>query len=80
LQKSAYEIGLIKGVMMMNGSIQNRDSFLDNIAANLKRSRRTGGVVKPQWKHAPQHEVYRSYSPDQLKKELESHCERIHTR
>lgn len=65
---------------MMNGSIQNRDSFLDNIAANLKRSRRTGGVVKPQWKHAPQHEVYRSYSPDQLKKELENHCERIHTR
>ncbi|UYT88599.1 LutC/YkgG family protein [Priestia megaterium] len=64
---------------MMNGSIQNRDSFLDNIAANLKRSRRTGGVVKPQWKHAPQHEVYRSYSPDQLKKELENHCERIHT-
>ncbi|PEU72319.1 lactate utilization protein C [Priestia megaterium] len=63
----------------MNGSIQNRDSFLDNIAANLKRSRRTGGVVKPQWKHAPQHEVYRSYSPDQLKKELENHCERIHT-
>ena len=64
---------------MMNGSIQNRDSFLDNIAANLKRNRRTGGVVKPQWKHAPQHEVYRSYSPDQLKKELENHCERIHT-
>ncbi|KRD84423.1 lactate utilization protein C [Bacillus sp. Root147] len=63
----------------MNGSIQNRDSFLDNIAANLKRSRRTGGVVKPQWKHAPQHEVYRNYSPDQLKKELENHCERIHT-
>jgi L-lactate dehydrogenase complex protein LldG len=66
--------------MMMNGSIQNRDSFLDNVAANLKRSRRTGGVVKPQWKHAPQHEVYRNYSPDQLKKELENHCERIHTR
>ncbi|TYR80321.1 lactate utilization protein C [Priestia megaterium] len=64
---------------MMTGTIHKRDSFLNNIANRLNRQRRVEGVVKPEWKHQPQFQVYQGYSADELKEELKKQCQRIHT-
>ncbi|MFG6114740.1 lactate utilization protein C [Halobacillus sp. MO56] len=60
-------------------SIQNRESFLNNLAENLGRSRRTEGVERPEWSVSPQWEVYQGYSQDQLVDVLKKQCEVIHT-
>jgi L-lactate dehydrogenase complex protein LldG len=63
---------------MAIGQIHNRSSFLDNLAKNLGRERRSE-VVKPQWQHNPQWEVYKGYSQDELVGVLKKQCELIHT-
>ncbi|MDY0404392.1 lactate utilization protein C [Virgibacillus sp. 179-BFC.A HS] len=60
-------------------TIANRDRFLDNLAANLGRNRRTEGVERPKWSVQPQYDVFAGYSPDQLVDELEKICTVIHT-
>ncbi|MGR3763197.1 LutC/YkgG family protein [Rossellomorea sp. NS-SX7] len=63
---------------MTIGQIHNRGSFLDNLAKNLGRERRSE-VVKPQWQHNPQWEVYKGYSQDELVEVLKNQCKLIHT-
>ncbi|WP_110111638.1 lactate utilization protein C [Bacillus sp. CGMCC 1.16541] len=64
---------------MSVGTIHNRERFLTNISKRLGRERRTEGVTRPEWKHQPQHDVYKGYSLDQLKEQLQDQCTRIHT-
>ncbi|MYL32091.1 lactate utilization protein C [Pontibacillus yanchengensis] len=60
-------------------SIQNRDSFLQNVANNLGRPRRTEQVERPSFTVAPQWEVFKEHTQDELTDELEAHCNVIHT-
>jgi L-lactate dehydrogenase complex protein LldG len=64
---------------MTVGTIQNRDKFLNNIAEQLGRSRRTEGVTRPMWKHQPQHDVYKGWTQDELAQQLKDYCPRIYT-
>ncbi|WP_078409202.1 LutC/YkgG family protein [Priestia abyssalis] len=64
---------------MTVGTIQNRDTFLNNIAEQLGRSRRTEGVTRPVWKHQPQHDVYKGWTQDELAQQLKDYCPRIYT-
>jgi len=60
-------------------AIQNRESFLDNLAKNLGRPRREEGVERPEWSVAPQNDVLDGYSQDELVDVLAKQCESIHT-
>lgn len=60
-------------------TIQNRESFLDNLANNLGRPRRTEVVERPTWSLSPQWDVYKGYSQDELVDVLEKQCKVIHT-
>ncbi|MDY0394376.1 lactate utilization protein C [Virgibacillus halophilus] len=60
-------------------TIVNRDSFLENVAANLGRNRRTEGVDRPQWSVNPQYDVFAGLSQDELVDELEEISNVIHT-
>lgn len=60
-------------------AIKNRDAFLNNLAANLGRPRRTEGVQRPEWGYNPQSEVLKGYSKDDLVTVLKEQCEAIHT-
>ncbi|MCF7616527.1 lactate utilization protein C [Bacillus sonorensis] len=64
---------------MTNGTIQNKESFLNRIAERLGRSRRTSGVTAPDYTYQPQHRVCQGYTPDQLLAVLKEHCLKIHT-
>ncbi|GAE35987.1 LutC/YkgG family protein [Halalkalibacter akibai] len=64
---------------MPTGSIQHKDRFLDQIAKSLGRPRKTTPVVRPNWKHQPQHEVFKGYNQDQLVDVLVEQCTKIHT-
>lgn len=64
---------------MSTGTVYNKDKFLGNIAKSLGRERKTSGVVRPQWKHRPQHEVFKGLTQEQLVDHLEEQCQRIHT-
>ncbi|MCC5801023.1 LutC/YkgG family protein [Rossellomorea vietnamensis] len=63
---------------MTIGNIENRDSFLNNLAGHMGRERKSH-VDKPQWNHNPQWEVYKDYSQDQLVDVLKKQCQLIHT-
>lgn len=63
----------------MNGTIQNRDSFLGQIANRLGRERITK-VEKPQWKYNPQADVFKGASKDELLEILVEQCKNIHTK
>jgi L-lactate dehydrogenase complex protein LldG len=63
----------------MTGTIHNREKFLEQVAINLGRERRTTLVSKPTWKHQPQHKVLKDYSQEQLVDVLKEQCTRIHT-
>ena len=60
-------------------TIQNRESFLNNLAENLERTRRTEGVVKPFWSVYPQYQLYQGATQDELVDVLEKQCKVIHT-
>lgn len=60
-------------------AIQNRDSFLDKLADNLGRPRRTEGVERPTWSYHPQEEVFKGLTQDDLVNILEKQCDIIHT-
>ncbi|WP_412886982.1 LutC/YkgG family protein [Bacillus sp. 1P06AnD] len=62
----------------MGGTIQNRDAFLDKIAANLGRERKKK-IDKPEYKHNPQSSLYEGWSTEQLMHMFKEHCAKIHT-
>ncbi|WP_407271208.1 lactate utilization protein C [Radiobacillus sp. PE A8.2] len=64
---------------MGNGEIKNRDAFLQNIASQLGRERKTTGVTRPTWKHQVQWSVLANHTQDQLVDVLEEQCKSIHT-
>ncbi|MFY4775613.1 LutC/YkgG family protein [Metabacillus sp. RGM 3146] len=65
--------------MRQAGSLHNKDPFLNNIASNLGRTRRTEGVVRPDWKVQPQHAIYQGLGKSELLEIFKEHCKNIHT-
>ena len=63
----------------MNGTIHNEGAFLNNIAKNLGRAPITEGISVPEWKHAPQKEVLKHATQNDLVAELKEQCKRVHT-
>lgn len=60
-------------------SIQNRDSFLNNVADQLGRKRRSKGVTRPQYSVEPQWRVFEGATQEELVDKLEDQCHSIHT-
>ncbi|MGM8212420.1 LutC/YkgG family protein [Virgibacillus sp. W0430] len=60
-------------------TIHNRDVFLENVAANLGRQRRTHVRRKTSVDTYPQWNVYEDYTVDELVDVLEKQCTSIHT-
>jgi len=65
--------------MMMAGTIQNREAFLNQIAGRLGRSRISKPVERPSWNFRPQDEVLKDATQDELLEVLKEQCKRIHT-
>ncbi len=63
----------------MTGKIENRESFLNNIASQLGRERLNEPVKRPNWKYAPQDKVLTDATEDELVEVLKTHCEKINT-
>ncbi|WP_408007841.1 lactate utilization protein C [Pseudalkalibacillus sp. A8] len=64
---------------MTKGSIQNRETFLNNVAQHLGRTRTKEKVRKPEWQHQPQWKAMKNLDQDELLKILKIQCEKIHT-
>jgi L-lactate dehydrogenase complex protein LldG len=65
--------------MIVTGTIQNRETFLNQIASQLGRPRITKPVERPNWKFRPQAEVLKDATQDELLEVLKEQCKRIHT-
>lgn len=63
---------------MSNGTIENRDEFLETIAQKLGHAAGEA-VTTPEWKHQPQWAVYENKTPDQLVEIIKNVSESIHT-
>ncbi|GIN14263.1 lactate utilization protein C [Shouchella clausii] len=59
--------------------IKNRESFLDHVANQLGRPRKTEGVLRPNYRASPQFEVLKDASKDELVMVLREQCAAIHT-
>src|SRR5699024_2971492 len=53
--------------------------FLDHVASNLGRNRRSEGVERPNWSVQPQYDIFAGLSKDELVIEFEHACEEIQT-
>ncbi|WP_373285734.1 LutC/YkgG family protein [Pullulanibacillus camelliae] len=62
----------------MQGTIQNREGFLNTIAERLGRQRKQS-VNKPEWNDQPQFDVYKGATQDQLLDRFKQACEPVHT-
>lgn len=62
----------------MQGTIRNRDAFLQTIASRLGRDRKVE-VTKPVWAYTPQEEVLKDATKDELLEVLKTQCLKIHT-
>lgn len=63
----------------MKGVIQNRDSFLSDIAGRLGRDQVNVKVERPKWKYQPQDEVLKDANSNELLEILKTQCTKIHT-
>jgi L-lactate dehydrogenase complex protein LldG len=63
----------------MQGTIQNRDAFLQNIAKRLGREKVNTVCDTPVYKHNPQNSVLQGLTQDQLVEVLKEQCKSIHT-
>lgn len=59
--------------------IQQKNEFLNHIANRLGREQILEEVKRPKWKTAPQYEVHKDLSKDELVAVLEKRCHEIHT-
>lgn len=64
--------------MMTQGTIHNRETFLKRIGEKLNRPQ-PENVSRPTWSYAPQLEVLKGYSQDELVDVLTEQCRLIHT-
>lgn len=64
----------------MTGSIFQRESFLDHIASQLGRDRKTLEVERPNWKHQVNTDLLQEDTEEQLLAKFKEHCNKIHTR
>lgn len=63
---------------MTTGQIHNREKFLQRISTKLNRPR-PERVERPVWSHAPQFEVLKGATQDELVDVFMNQCEAIHT-
>mgnify|MGYP001381305853 FL=1 len=63
---------------MTTGQIHNREKFLQRISTKLNRPR-PEQVERPVWSHAPQFEVLKGATQDELVDVFMKQCEAIHT-
>lgn len=63
---------------MTIGQIYNREKFLQRITTKLNRPK-PEKLERPSWSYAPQHEVLKNLSQDELVDVLAKQCEQIHT-
>lgn len=63
---------------MTKGQIYNRETFLQRISTRLNRPRPVQ-LQRPSWSYAPQHEVIKDVSQDELVDVLVKQCQQIHT-
>ncbi|OES46560.1 LutC/YkgG family protein [Domibacillus iocasae] len=59
--------------------IHNRDSFLNNVAAQLGRSRNTSVKPERNWQFRPQDKTLTDKTPDELMTVFRDQCQLIHT-
>ncbi|MGE7090396.1 LutC/YkgG family protein [Lysinibacillus sp. NPDC048646] len=62
----------------MSGNIQNRDTFLNKIANQLKRAPKRE-IEQPTWQYQPQDRVLQDATQDELVTVLQEQCQNIHT-
>lgn len=62
----------------MNGAIQNRDAFLNNIAGRLGRKPVVSGVARPDYKHKPQYDVLPNANQEELLEVLRQQSLSVH--
>lgn len=63
----------------MQGTIQNRDAFLETISKRLGRQKVTSTIERPKYKYNPQDSVLKGATQDELVDILKEQCKNIHT-